>query len=282
MQPGSPTSGVRSGFSLVELMIAITMGLIIMGVLTFSVTTSGSASSRAIASNQVHMRARNLIDVLRRDLEAMVPTAAFRIGDFGADAGGTNDYTPELVFLAAADRLDRDYDAVPDEDGVDYDHDLVWVRYLIEEEDAVPDDGDSGREGYFKVIRQWIPAVHGGTTPPPEYAETGADLPPGTDFDPDSSTYDVTEAVFARNVRRFVFRAYHADLTDTGAKREWNQDASGSAGTGTPPYDEDFDGVSVRGPRNPPSRPAYIGVTFILESDSEDLQKEFVRTVRLP
>jgi prepilin-type N-terminal cleavage/methylation domain-containing protein len=344
----TPPDRARRGFSLVELMIAITMGLIILGVLTFSVTTSGEASNRAISSNQVHLRARTFLDFLERDFRAMVPTAAFRIENFGHPALPEDNISdgdfPRTAFtlLVAADRLDRDFDNAAT-DPTDYAHDLVWVRYVVEKDEARSADLSEQMDEdqvVLRVRRLWLPVLNNPTPaydPAVEDAMTPvwdpADLPAPsqplddptwtsgrlTDLmdranhldepDEDSDTEGhVVEATVLKNVRFLQVRAFHPDLNEDGDAWEWSRESDAGQRTdanitfdtrnGLDYYSGGFYGRGTRGrlpngavmPALPdhsggtviPDRVAYLEVRFVLESDSGDLQKEFVREVPLP
>ena len=98
------------GFTLIELMIAIALSLIIMGVVAYGFSTTSRATSRGLELNRMHEQAAVVHDMIRRDLDSRVPGTGFtllqnsygknelRFTIFGAVDGTTGE--PERLVVA--------------------------------------------------------------------------------------------------------------------------------------------------------------------------------------
>lgn len=114
-------AGRRSGFTIIELLVSIALGMIIMMVVATCFSQSSDASRRALALLQAHHKARAAISLLHRDLWSMCPYSAFYCD------------SDELIFMRTVQRTNLDGDTSTEAsglpDGDEYSCDLVWVKY---------------------------------------------------------------------------------------------------------------------------------------------------------
>ena len=122
----SRPSGVdaRVGFTMVELLVAIALGLIILGMVGYCFHHTQRAANRALAMLEAHHKARVVMGLIKRDLEAMHPGCAM---DISANS---------IEFMTCVPRLNRDGESdTPSPkvlyDGEEYVYDLMWVRYTF-------------------------------------------------------------------------------------------------------------------------------------------------------
>ncbi len=117
----------QSGFTMAELLVAIFLGLIILGIVAYCFSNTQRAANRAMALLSTHNKARIAMEMIKRDLEAMHPGCAINI----PDATGK-----EVTFMTAvATPLNADGDAGtslsgwPYHGGEDLSYNLAWVKY---------------------------------------------------------------------------------------------------------------------------------------------------------
>ncbi len=71
----------KNGFTLVEILVAMALGLIIMGVVTYGFHNTSRASTRALSVVEAGEKARVVIGMLERDLSALHPLGAVTATD---------------------------------------------------------------------------------------------------------------------------------------------------------------------------------------------------------
>jgi type II secretory pathway pseudopilin PulG len=103
-------------FSLVELMIAAALGLILMGMVMYTLSTTSRAMNQTMAQVELHNRARSILEIMTRDFEAMeAESTTFSKTDTSGD-------TTACTFLT------HDFDEDSNYPTNNY-NDYVWVKY---------------------------------------------------------------------------------------------------------------------------------------------------------
>ncbi|MFH0909919.1 MAG: prepilin-type N-terminal cleavage/methylation domain-containing protein [Planctomycetota bacterium] len=114
MQPRRPRA-----FTLVELMVALALGLIIIGMVTYTLTGAAKAITITNANVGLHDRARGIMMRMTQELESVHPGGAITF---------TSAPPRSLRFLTTAPTLDMNYDGASE-----LSHDLMWVEYSWDE-----------------------------------------------------------------------------------------------------------------------------------------------------
>jgi prepilin-type N-terminal cleavage/methylation domain-containing protein len=108
---------IKRGFTLVELMVSMTLGLIILGIIGYAFNNASIASSRGMRSLDKNQRARILMARLERDITASHPCFPINITVSGVEC------------VTSAARLDANYDGDVVDAGENTD--LRWVKYAL-------------------------------------------------------------------------------------------------------------------------------------------------------
>ncbi len=115
----------RNGFTLMEMVIAIALGLILLYVVYTALNNAGKATVNTLAQVKLHNRARAVISRMMRDLESIHPAPRFSDTGVGIDIDGSSG---TIIFHSCLPRPDVDYDRNGSADTV---HDLVWIKYSV-------------------------------------------------------------------------------------------------------------------------------------------------------
>ena len=73
------------GFTLIEVMIALALSMIIIGVVAYGFTTTSRATARGLETNRLHEHAATLYQTLQRDLANRAPGTELFIGNDGGE-----------------------------------------------------------------------------------------------------------------------------------------------------------------------------------------------------
>ena len=161
----------RRGFTMVELLVAIALGLIIMGMVGYCFHHTQRAANRALAMLEAHHKARVAIDLIKRDLEAMHPCCGMSLADLDTD--GTSD---QLTFMTSVRRTDVDGEEDTEisswpYDGEDYSYDLMWVTYTFRKI-----DNDTGDQSFTCALLKGVSEPDSLSPPAPSASAAGAVL----------------------------------------------------------------------------------------------------------
>lgn len=112
----------KNGFSLVELMIAVSLGLIIVGVAAVALRNVGIAVTKTTTLMSIQARGQNLVAIMRDDLDNSIMDSRFPMHMTGASPDGSFGTSFSLVTTLSS--LDSNLDNLPDKDC-----DLIRVVY---------------------------------------------------------------------------------------------------------------------------------------------------------
>jgi len=134
---------IKRGFTLVELMVSMTLGLIILGIIGYAFNNASIASSRGMRSLDKNQRARILMARLERDISASNPCFAINLTSlYGAT------YKNVIEFVTSTGRLDSNYNGSVD---AGEDSDLRWVKYEYYDTDGAVATTTDDWKNYLKI-----------------------------------------------------------------------------------------------------------------------------------
>jgi prepilin-type N-terminal cleavage/methylation domain-containing protein len=149
----------RKGFTLIEVMVSITICLVLCGLATSIFFQVRAIMRRTQARLELHNHARFLFEAMRRDLMALEQEGACYI-ESTADAHpelppGDNRHTGEVRLTFLRGRVDnQDYN--PDDDGGSAPRsDLVWTQWKFDQRNAAVCAGSNGRARYWRNWTHW-------------------------------------------------------------------------------------------------------------------------------
>lgn len=115
-------NGTR-GFSLVELLVAMGLGIVVAGFAAYAFHNASKGSARAVAVVEANTQIQAVLNLLRSDLQNMHPCA---YSSFNVTTSATT-----LQFLTSLPRLDTNYDGSVGTGDTNPSHDLCWVQWSI-------------------------------------------------------------------------------------------------------------------------------------------------------
>jgi len=125
----------RRGFTMAELLIAMALGLIILGVVTYTFHRCSRGQARALAVMDLHQRANVLMRILETDLSSLHPCG-------GMYFSGPNANPQTITFLTCQGKLNYDGDVstsiFPGVPGQETPLDIAWVRYYWTNDEPNP------------------------------------------------------------------------------------------------------------------------------------------------
>lgn len=111
-------------FSLMELIVALGLGLILLMVIGSTLSDAAKAVNQTTAQVSLHTRGRAIMAALLDDLESLHPDGEIDVN------------TDSITLPVCARSLDIDYDGSPD-----LANDLVWVTYSLQNVPTTTDKG---------------------------------------------------------------------------------------------------------------------------------------------
>jgi prepilin-type N-terminal cleavage/methylation domain-containing protein len=134
------------GFTLIELMVAISLGLVVMGMVGYAFHSTSNASSKALAVVNAQQKAMMVLRIFETHFSSSIPAEDIVIGKLKEEGGfneaaGENNLDTSVLFLATVSNLDNDGDGkfkeTPYTDAEDLyknerTHDLAWIRYVFD------------------------------------------------------------------------------------------------------------------------------------------------------
>lgn len=171
-------------FSLIELMIAAALGLILMGMVMYTLSTTSRAMNGTLEQVELHNRARAILQKLYTEFGAMQP------GSYSYDDSIAN--IKQYQFLSIAPSL-----TISSNGGNSFplEHDLIWIKYIYDE------SNDELWRDWDYVIMDNPP-----TKDPTVFSDVGRTL----------SKTGTNSELIDKNITRFaVFTASNGDTTAT-------------------------------------------------------------------
>jgi prepilin-type N-terminal cleavage/methylation domain-containing protein len=110
------------GFTLMELVVAMALGLILLYVVYVSLDSASRATNQTLSQVNVHTRGRAIMELLQKDIETLVPPGSRGAPFTLTPHRGSSDTTIEFV-RAAAEATDADGDPRSE---------FVRVRYTLD------------------------------------------------------------------------------------------------------------------------------------------------------
>jgi type II secretory pathway pseudopilin PulG len=171
----------RSGLSLVELMIALTMTLIVLGAMMSAFQFASAEMQKGRAMMELSNRLRIAEQLMRHDLENatidpviytenVIPNGAFEIVE-GPNRGFRGFYGIDLDNDGIADRVDASSTGGPDNNGNGIDDTFEPANYLDDIDDCLVLTVRSPDQPYRGRITRTTATAAGATTGPPDNFE---------------------------------------------------------------------------------------------------------------
>lgn len=115
-----------SAFTLVELMVAVSLGVLVVAMTWTAFARAKSATTRAGARVALHQTAGVLQEAFERDVGNLAPALAIFVASSPSTTGSTRSETLDLVFMRSAAPLDKQFQR---DDWDRYLADHHWVRW---------------------------------------------------------------------------------------------------------------------------------------------------------
>lgn len=117
----------RRAMTLIELLVAVALGMLVVGLAWTAFLRAGSSTARATARVDLHASAAVVREFLQRDVGCMSPTVACFMRSLpGVVSGTTRSDTVELLFMRMVDRLTSETSGSSREQ---HKSELTWVRW---------------------------------------------------------------------------------------------------------------------------------------------------------
>lgn len=117
----------RPAMTLIELLVAVALGMLVVGLAWTAFLRAGASTARATARVDLHASAAVVREFLQRDVGCMSPTVACFVRSLpGAVGGATRRDTVELLFMRMVDRLTSETAGTSREQ---HKSELTWVRW---------------------------------------------------------------------------------------------------------------------------------------------------------
>jgi prepilin-type N-terminal cleavage/methylation domain-containing protein len=147
----TPSNQARSGFTLMELMVAMAITTIIVTVLVYITSIAIDTWNRSRAELRASRQAKSMVDSMARDFEALVTRRGNEFEWLSAVTPSTmpgkkllSTNAAELIFFAGStDRYDGEIGTPKDEGG-----DVSCVAYLLDYKDPIESGGSSKFETF--------------------------------------------------------------------------------------------------------------------------------------